>query len=56
LGPAIGSYDVSNLKSVGTKAGLKLWEGSVDLGVLATGSVGVEVLDSKGGVLDLLFL
>ncbi|PQE10601.1 WSC domain-containing protein [Rutstroemia sp. NJR-2017a WRK4] len=56
LGPAIGSYDVSNLKSIGTKAGLKLWEGSVDLGVLATGSVGVEVLDSKGAVLDLLFL
>ncbi|KAI9640458.1 hypothetical protein NHQ30_011204 [Ciborinia camelliae] len=55
LGPTIGSYEVSNLNAVGMKADFKLWEGSLDLGVLATGSVAVEVLHGDD-VADLIFL
>lgn len=46
---------MSNLKVLSERAGFNLWEGSFDLGVLATGSVAVEVLDGND-VVDLLFL
>jgi hypothetical protein len=55
LGPAILSFDNVALTSVGEKAGYELWSGSVDFGVLATGNVTVEVVNS-GVVVDALLI
>lgn len=41
---------------MGTKAGFTLWAGTLGLGVLATGRVAIEALNSGFHVVDMIFL
>jgi len=56
LGPAISTFSNIALSNVGSKAGFRLWTGSVDVGSNVTGAVSVAVLDSKGAELDIIFV
>ncbi|KAG0646745.1 WSC domain-containing [Hyphodiscus hymeniophilus] len=55
LGPAILGFKDVAVTNVGEKMGYLLWRGSVDVGVLATGNVTVEVI-SGGVAVDTLLL
>lgn len=56
LGPAISTFSNIALSSVGSKAGFRLWTGSVDVGTNVTGAVSIAVLDSKRTELDIFFV
>lgn len=56
LAPFIKSHELSSLENVGTKAGFTLWAGTLGLGVLATGRVAIEALNSGFHVVDMIFL
>ena len=55
LGPAIKTFGSVAVSNVGRKAGYELWDGSVDVGALATGALSVVVLDEDGREVDIAF-
>ena len=55
LGPAIKTFGHVAVSNVGRKAGYQLWDGSVDVGALATGALSVVVLDEDGREVDIAF-
>lgn len=55
LGPAIKTFENVVVSNVGKKAGYELWDGSVDVGALATGALSVVVLDEAGKEVDIAF-
>ncbi len=55
LGPAIKTFSDVAVRSAGKKAGYELWEGSIDIGSLATGALSIAVLDERGNEIDVGF-
>jgi hypothetical protein len=53
LGPAISTFDNLDIGHVGIYAGYDLWQGSLDVGDLATGPLTVAILDAKGDEIDI---
>lgn len=54
LGPAITTLENVAVTKVGKKAGYALWQGSLDLGTVATGAVTIEILHAGKAVDTLL--
>jgi hypothetical protein len=53
LGPAIATFDNLDISHVGVYAMYDLWQGSLDVGDLATGPLTVAILDEKGDEIDI---
>jgi hypothetical protein len=53
LGPAIATYDNLDISHVEIYAEYDLWQGSLDVGELATGPLTVAILDEKGDEIDI---
>jgi hypothetical protein len=53
LGPAIATFDNLDISHVGVYATYDLWQGSLDVGDLATGPLTVAILDEKGDEIDI---
>jgi len=53
LGPAISTFENLEISHVGVYAAYDLWQGSLDVGDLATGPLTVAILDEKGDEIDI---
>jgi len=53
LGPAIATFNNLDVSHVGIYAGYDLWQGSLNVGDLATGPLTIAILDEKGDEIDI---
>jgi hypothetical protein len=52
LSPKIETWDGISMILAGRRGAFELWEVNVDLGVVSTGSVTVEILEMDGEIVD----